>query len=232
MLTGPITLIKKSFEIFFKKENFIYFLQIYSIPLALSLISIAWSGYLGSMGYASNDYYQLYQSNSVLGIYATVMILVSVVLSLWAGAASYLAIINVVGMKELNFKDTYKKALPFVFKFFLMSIILGLIIMGGALLLVVGAIVFGVWFSFTFWNFFEKQTAVWESFKLSKSMVKGKFWAILGRFIVFILFAMAVQIAFGLLPLGYLTAVFTVFGGLFLLPYYLLYQEVSAGYKK
>jgi hypothetical protein len=58
-------------------------------------------------------------------------------------------------------------------------------------------------------------------------MVKGIFWKILGRLIVFGAFMILIEAILSVIPYGVGAIVTSLCGGLFMLPVYLLYKEIS-----
>lgn len=227
-ISSPISLIKKSFQIYFKKENLVYFLKIYSLVFLVALVSQYLGQVFSAKGYAPSDYGSAIASGDLFSIFYLIgWSIISIFLNTWIISSTYLSIIRVVDGGVLDFKATYSQALKFFWRMIGLTLLVYLIIIGGVILLVIPAIIFGVWFIFAHWNLFSKNMSVIQSLKESKKIIKGKFWAVLGRVIVFLIFAFVVQLPFGLIPAGYGGVIFTIFGGLLFLPYYLLYQEAS-----
>ena len=98
----------------------------------------------------------------------------------------------------------------------------------GFVLLIVPGLLFVVWFAFAKFINLEKGSGIKESLAKSKELVKGIYWKILGRLIIFGLFVAFVEIILTAIPYGVGSVVSALLGGLFILPTYLLYKEVSA----
>ena len=215
-LTNPISLIKQSFGLFFKKENFIYFVKISLPPLVLGAIQVL-----------------LFQKNLQDGLYdLNYMLFIPFVIAwslvwVWYQAANLESVIRVQGGGKLEFKDTYKKAWGYALRLFAVSLVAGLIVFGGLILLIVPGIVFSVWYAFPQFAVATKYLGVRAALSESKSLSKDKFWKTLGHLAVFVLFSIAGQIVFSIVPYGIGGVIATVFGALFLLPYYLLYLELG-----
>lgn len=201
--------IKEAIKIFFEKKNMIYFFKIYSVAFALGLTSFIFSFVV---------------TNKPM-VYLPSIILFPI--GLWVQASGYEAVKRVVDGGVFEFKDTYKTAWRYLWRFFLISFLVGLIIIGGAILFIVPAVIFGTWYAFSLWGLVDKNYRVGQALRESKALVKDRFWKVLGRFLVFTLFAISTQIVFSLIPYGVGSLIITIFGGLFLLPYYLLYRELS-----
>lgn len=217
-LSGPIPLIKKSVNIFFEKNNLVYFLKIYSVLLPFSIFSMF------QKGLSSSDYTSL---SWTTGFYSIVG-LISILVYFLVGLAGIYAVINVVNKSNLSVRATYKVAWKNIWKFSLLAILLFFIVMGGLILLIIPGIIFAIWYSFSRFVFVEKKVGIKESLSISKTLVVGKFWPILGRFIVFGLFMILVQMLLSIIPFGIGSLLVALLGGLFLLPSYLLFKELSA----
>lgn len=217
-LSGPIELIKKSVEIFFKKENLVYFLKIYLLLVPFSIFFLFENKFFDSL---TGLPYNL-QLGIIFGIVGLIYILVQFFISL----AGIEAIRRVVEGGDYSVGQTFSFARKNLWEFSLVSILVFLAIFGGAILLIIPGIIFAIWFSFSKFVFVDQKSGVIESMKKSRQLVKGKFWAVLGRLIVFGLFSALA---------GYLTSavpyvgamISTAFGALFVLPTFLLYEELS-----
>lgn len=202
--------VKEAIKIFFEKKNMIYFFKIYSVAFALGLVSFIFSFVI------TKKSWMLYLPSIIL-----------FPIGIWAQASGYEAVKRVIGGVLLEFRDTYKTSWKYLWKFFLVNLLIVLIMTGGLIFLVVPAVIFGVWYAFSLWELVDKNYGVGQALRESKALVKGKFWKLLGTFSIFILFAILTQIIFSFIPYGVGNLIITIFGALFLLPYYLLYQELS-----
>lgn len=217
-ISPPVDLIKKSLAVFFKKENLSFFVIIY-IPLAaLSLISVVQNNVPVLSKYSALPWF-----TSVSALFAVIYFLVSI----WIGISGIGAVRRVVNSEELSTQSTFRDGWKKFWGFLLLSILLGLIIFGGVILLIVPAVIFSVWFSLSKFVFVEEGLGIKASLSRSKELVKGRFWPILGRLFVFGLFGLLVQILFGIMPFGIGSVFAALFGALFILPPYFLYLELK-----
>ena len=199
-LSSPIDLIKKSCQIFFKKENLKIFVLIY-LPLVLFFIPSL---------FKFEDSWQAW----ILGGMSFAQIFISAIVT----SATIFAIGHIVSGKKISVKEAFGSAWKIYWKFLILSVLLSLIIGFGLILLIIPGIIFGVWFAFSTFIFVEEKTGIKEAFVKSKQLVKGKFWKVFGRLVVFGLFGFLA----GIIPLAS-----TIFGALFVLPAYLLYRELG-----
>jgi hypothetical protein len=141
--------------------------------------------------------------------------------------AGYVAVRKVVSKEKFDVKETFSKALAIAPKFFAVSMLVGIVVSLGFILLIIPGIIFGVWYCFSLFILINEKTGILESMRRSKALVKGRFWAVFGRLIVFMLFALLGNIVFSFLPYSLGAVVVTIFGALFLLPAYFLYRELA-----
>ena len=216
-LSSPFDLIRKAVNIFAKKENILFLIKVY-IPMAiLSLISIAQSFLPASIK----------NSNSV-GLAVFLVLLLSLFVGVFVAASGIVALGKVVEGGELSVKKTFKSGWKSYRIFLLLSIALTLIYIFGFVLLIVPGILFVVWFAFSRFMVIEKGLGVKPALLKSKELVKGIYWKILGRLIVFGAFTMVVQMVLSVIPYGLGSTVSSLCGGLYMLPLYLLYKELDA----
>jgi len=217
-LSSPFDLIKKSVNIFAKKENLVYLIQIY-IPMALfSIISIA-QNYLPE---------NIRNSTSVWMVSGVVILqLIYLLVSVFVTLSGIIAVGKIIGGEELSIKKTYKSALPKYWTFLLLSSVLTLAYIFGFVLLIIPGIIFVVWFAFSRFAAVEKGLGVKDALLKSKELVKGIYWKILGRLLVFGAFTVIVQMLLTMIPYGVGSVINSLCGGFFILPLFLLYKELS-----
>lgn len=217
-LSSPFDLIKRSVNVFSKKENLVFLVKIYS-PLAFfSLLSIIESYLPASI---------INQKSILLTIVIGLVQILYLFVSVFVTASGIIAVGNVVESKELLLKKTYESAWKVYWAFLLLSIVLFLAYLLGFILLIVPGVLFVVWFAFSRFIMVEENLGIKEVLLRSKSLVKGVYWKVLGRLIIFGVFAVVVEMILSVIPYGVGVIVNSLCGGLFLLPLYLLYKEVS-----
>lgn len=217
VLKGPVEYIKEAIKIYFKKENMIFFVKVMSFSTIFSSIAT----YINSYFTSSNMYVQRYDDVN-LSILISIFTIISVVVTLWLQSSAFFSVLNM----EKSVKDVVKMSIYKLLPFFGISFVLGLINIFGLLLLVVPAVIFGLWFSFTLYLYFEKGVRLTEALKTSKALVKGKMMKVLGRFVVFGLFSMLVSVLFTFIPFAG-SVVLGLLSPLLILPSYLLYKDLS-----
>lgn len=216
-LTPPLILIKNSFYIFFDKKNLVYLLKLSFLAGGILFSFSKISPFVTGEDFVKNPLLTL----PFLIIY--LLLFLSVV---WAQAATYEAVFRVVGEKSLGLKETFKKAWGKTWKFFLLSLTVVLLVSLGFVLLIVPGIVLAVWFSFSQFILISEGLGVRESLGKSRALVKGRFFPVLGRLVVFILVFWLIQISLSIIPFfGFFVGM--SLGPFFLLPFYLLYRELS-----
>ncbi|KKU10417.1 MAG: hypothetical protein UX13_C0012G0001, partial [Candidatus Woesebacteria bacterium GW2011_GWB1_45_5] len=204
-------------------------LKIYSVSFVLGILSFVFAYIVASRGYTSDEYVlEIFSGNTLIIGLVLIWSVVAFIAGLWAQAAGYEAVKRSVKGGALEFKDTFKSSRKYLLTFFITNLLVGLIVVGGFILLIIPGIIFAVWFSFSLWGVVDKGYGVGRSLKESKALVKGRFWKVLGRIFVYVVFVTLFQVLFAAFPQGYGSMAITIFGGLFLLPYYLLYRELGS----
>lgn len=216
----PIEYLKESWVIYTKKENFIFFSKVMAV---LVIVSTGLS-YLINYFYPVNVWEDLDFSNIPMLIGFIIFSLISLILGLWVQSTTYVAIVN----KPTNdIKSIFLNGFKYSGRYFLISLMFGLIMFVGMVLLIIPAIIFAVWFSFSTFLVFDKNLKTKEALSKSKALVKGKFLKVLGRFIVFVLVILLVQIILSAIPyVGY--TVLSFIAPIFIIPFYLLYKDLLA----
>jgi hypothetical protein len=218
-LSSPFDLIKKAVDIFAKKENISFLVQIY-IPVALfSAISVAQSFLPASVR----------DSNSLwLVIVMIVLQALYLLAGIFVAAAGIIGLGKVVGGGELSVRKTFKSAWKNYWIFLLLSITLILIYLFGFVFLIIPGLLFVVWFAFSRFIVIEKGEGIKAALLKSKELVKGMYWKILGRLIIFGVFTVIVQMILSVIPYGLGSIISSLLGAFYMLPLYLLYRELSA----
>jgi len=206
-MKSPVEYIKEAWAIYTKKENFIFFAKIMAVLVIVSTVN----GYIFS--------YLRINNNDYLSI---ISLIILVIFGVWIQSTTYFSILK-IGANE---REIFKLGYINMGKFFLVSLVVGLIVAFGAILLVIPAIIFGVWYSFSTFLVLDKNLGIKMALKTSKAMVYGKFWKLFGRFIVFGLFIFIISLSLAIIPyVGPLIVSFVA--PLFILPYFLLYRDLS-----
>ena len=214
----PIEYIKEAWGIYTKKENFIFFAKIMAVLVILGAAISFVTSYFYPADYLQNADY----SNTPIVIGFIVLSLTSAVIGIWSLTTQYYSILKMGSSEKEVFKLGYKN----MWRFLLISLVVGLIVLGGTILLIIPAIIFGVWYSLSTFLVLDKNMRIREALKTSKLMVKDKFWKVLGRFVAFGLFSIIVSVFLSIIPYAG-SLLLSFIAPLFLLPTYLLYRDLS-----
>lgn len=217
-ISSPFELIKKAVNIFSKKENLVFLVKIY-IPVAFFSLLSAGQSFLPASIKNSTSIWLVLGVGVVQILYFLTSALVTI--------SAVVALGKIVNGGELSFKKTYKSAWKNYWMLLLLSVVLTLIYVFGFLLLIIPGMIFIVWFAFSRFMAIEKGLGIKQSLLKSKELVKGIYWKVLGRLIVFGAFTVLVQMVLSVIPYGLGLTVSSLCGGLYMLPLYLLYKEIS-----
>lgn len=244
----PITSwLSLSLSVYFKKENLIYLTK-------FGLLQTFLNGFLAV--FITPEIIDLISPDGVdLGNpklpFVVAKLLVYSFFYFWLYLSTISAVSRVVDGKEFSVTDALKRGLSKMLKVFFIVILIGVafLIVNALftfLILIVGAklnlapsdlaywgemlvaLPFATWFYFSHYIVITTDTGVIASLKESKALSKGRFWNILGRFIIFFLYMQIVSIAIALI-LSYMAQVFvsSLIAPYFILTPYLLYRNVK-----
>lgn len=111
------------------------------------------------------------------------------------GIISYIAIIY--ALKDgVGIVGAYKRAAPGLFPYLWVSALTAVITIGGYILAIVPGLIFSIWFMFAIFILLIEDKRGFEAIMLSKEYVRGYFWPIAGRLVVFVIVALVFLMPF------------------------------------
>ncbi len=193
-LPGITDWIKESLRIYFKKDNFIYLTKFALLMLLLQgiflllmyfIITPVISPIIGPILDPNwNGQFDFQALKPFIGPIA-VGIIILVAFGTWISAAMQKAVSKVADANKPSVREVLSGTLSRVPAYIATSILMGLIVFIGFLLLVIPGVIFMVWFYFaTFFVVLEKSGPI-NALKKSRELVKGYFWPVVGRTAVF-----------------------------------------------
>lgn len=133
-----------------------------------------------------------------------ILVILIIPLALLGTAALLRAVILKDTGKEIDIIRAYKNGLPYVLPYFLTTLMYGIIVVLGIILLIIPGVIFSIWLLFYgFVITYEKKGTI-ESLKRSRELVRGYWWGIFGRYLL------------GVILVGLITGFLGIFG---LIPY-------------
>jgi len=146
------------------KEHWKLFVMIQTLPFIIGLVSIITTS--------------LIQSAPLVGFYALAAII--------ASSFSWLALLWVITKEDtITVADSYKKGLTIAIPVAIAGILAAVITLGGFLLLIIPGIYLAICYSFVIYIVGHDGLKGMDALRASKSYVKGYWWGILGRSILF-----------------------------------------------
>lgn len=179
MLISIQDLIKKSYELYAKNAKlfFIYSAIVSAPSIALSLLVTI-----------LRTVFDLKTTSLLTPLYAGLFLILSVIsyfLSLWFSIAFIKAVSDKYNGKSIeNIKKTITDTKKHVLPVLIVSILSGLAILGGFLLLIIPGIIFSVWFAFSFYVVALENKEGTEAMKESKKLSEGRWFAVFLRLII------------------------------------------------
>ncbi len=172
MLSTPTDIINRSVALY--KANWHTLLGYIKILFLLTAV-ITLAGY--GLGGAPTFTWQV-------GLGMAVSIVISLLL-IWVSIALMRTLANMAAGSEVKpikteLRESTSLFLPFIF----VSILSGLAIAGGFILLIIPGIIFSVWFAFATYALTIDGKHGVEALRMSKNLVKGRWWEVLARLFV------------------------------------------------
>lgn len=180
-MSNAIDLLKRSIDRF--AENWKLFVGIALVP---GLLTFA-SGMLLAMTEPQTSVTPMLL---VLGM-QFVLVVVGILMSI--------ALIRAVMQPMIGVQEAYRQALPYFWWYLLLSIVVGLVVMVGFILLIIPGIIFMVWFAFTYYALVVDNVKGFAAMKRSKELVSGRWWSVFGYVAFLILVSLLVGMVVGAL---------------------------------
>lgn len=197
MLIPSINLFKEALSIY--KANYKTFLKIISWFLGITVLLAVLN--------CVDRYTFFHYINKTFPIYL-VLSAISFVIGLWTQIVLIRLIYagltkQAIDKKTLN-QNAWRDTVPFLW----VSILVGIITLGGLILLIIPGLIFSVWYFFSLYVFTIDGTRGYAALDSSKKLIKGKFWQVVWRLIVTNIFyglLLIVIVGIPTLIIGYLT---------------------------
>lgn len=181
----------------------------YIILLAIPTVAVQ----LVASGSLFMDYI-IPSSSLVNDLVTLVVFIVSIVFSIWVSISVVTMTSKLLDKESDNhWKDELGKTTKYIIPVILASLLSGLIIMVGTILLIIPGIIFAGWYIFVYYEIVLNDKKVVESLSSSKKLVKGRWWAIIWRLIIIGLVLFIISAIYNIIVGGVL-AIFTSTNGI------------------
>ncbi len=123
--------------------------------------------------------------------------------SLWFNLAYLYALADIdEGMSPNKISNYLKKGKKVILPAFALSLLVGIIVLGGLILLIIPCFIFGIWFVFTLQARVLDEKKGVSALTYSKSLVEGNWWGVFGRIVVSMIVVYVILSVFGKLMNG------------------------------
>lgn len=172
-LVGPREMLNESLFMF--KSRFKTLLGVALIPSLVIILLFILFGVIGffSLSFGSSIV------NYLLIIVVCFLFVAVIVLQFWGRAALIYAIKD--GGENIGIKESFRRGRVKIRQFFWVSILTGLVTMGGLLLFGIPGIIFSVWFSFAIFIVIEEDLRGMNVLLKSREYVRGYWWSVWWR---------------------------------------------------
>lgn len=158
------------------KKNFWFVLVIFLIPNGVSFFISYITGAINEQG------------DPGLGLVGSILLLAGWIVGLELSFATIVILLKIADKKKAKIEDliAYFQA-GLIVRYFLVSLIYGLMVGIGLILFIVPGIYLGIKYGFAFFVFADKRTGVWEAFQKSAQITSGVKWKLFGFWILMLL---------------------------------------------
>jgi len=174
-LPDPVALLENAWNIY--KQRVWVFAGILLIPIVLSLLEYI----LGSL-FLNRLTLDIGAWKVFSIIIADLLLLLAIFLiSLWGQVSLLYAIKD--SEEKINIIEAYKRGKSKIFSYWWISILTGIIIAAGILLLIIPGIIFAVWFAFALFILVVEGLKGTKALRKSKEYVRGRWWSVFIRIV-------------------------------------------------
>lgn len=210
MLITPTEIVKKSWETYclYWKKFIPYMISIFSASVFLII-----TGILGLKIEAIVSKENLLFLNNLLAMGVSLAVLLFI---LWISIALTKNLRNAIERKEIiNFKDSLLQNSKYIWPVIWSSFLMFFAVLGGLFLFIIPALIFSIWFTYSFYTVvFEDKSGV-TALKSSKILVSGRWWKTLWLILV---------------PTIFFGIIFLTIQNVFIFPLTIIFGEASVAY--
>ncbi len=127
--------------------------------------------------FATTDAFVLTNNLIVIAVFVA-----CIIFTIWASMALAKNLGSIIDKKtSLAYKESFSTTSHLIWPVIYTSLLVMVIILGGTILFIIPGIIFGIWFSFTFYTVILEGKRGASALKASKEMVTGRWWGIFWR---------------------------------------------------
>ncbi len=193
-LRSPVTLLKDAWGLYTSQIG--TYLAIAAIPVVVSsaIMAIGALGVLGTFQtFAQTGDFNQSVINAIGAVILGVVLMI--IAAVWGGAAMLAAVTDSDGRTSVG--EAYGKGWRMLGAYIWVSILMGVCVLVGFILLIIPGIVVGVWLSLSMYVLAVEGVRGTGALRKSKAYVQGHGWAVFGRLCVLYLLYAVVAIAVG-----------------------------------
>lgn len=181
-LKSPTELLSEAWKLY--KARWKTFVGIMIVPILLMLLVLLVFG-IGALGLGLLEFF--ISDSSIIDttfillflVLLLALFLAMIIIQFWSQVALIFAIKN--SEEKIGIKESYKRGWRKIKPFFWVSVLSGLIIMGGYIFFVIPGIIFSIWFSFAIFIVVAEDLKGMDAILKSREYVRNYWWSVLWR---------------------------------------------------
>ncbi len=181
-MTSPFKLIQQAFQLI--GENPKLFIKIVAVPGVFALLVA---------------FFQPIEDSAIVSMTEWAIFIPLTIVMVVTNILMVIALTYAVADRNLGARQAYTMAKGKFWKYLGFSFLLGLITLIAFILLIIPAIIVGVWLAFGTFFLLLENLSITNALKASRDLVKGRWWAVAWRLLVLIIFTILVYGLFNLL---------------------------------
>lgn len=184
-MRGPVTLLKDAWGIFVSNPKL--FIGIYLLP---GIVMLIWSLFIYAQDVGS------IAASPLSVLVAVVLFITLIVVNIMMGVAMIKAVAE---PQTMTVGAAYGQAKQYFWPYVWLGLLVAVVTVLGFIALIIPGIIFMVWFAFSYFVLIFEDKHGTEAMKASKAYVKGKWWAVFGRYAFLVLIGIFVSVVVGML---------------------------------
>lgn len=207
-----------SIDVLFRKTWILYKQKIWTLA-GITAITIFLMALIFGFGFIAimPALYGNIINTPILALGILVCFFIMILLGSWLKSAMIVSIHN--GNQNFGIKNSLREAKKYIWKYFVVSLAMMLVIFGGFILFFIPGVIVGIMISFALYILIAENESGLESLVKSRNYVRGNWWAVFGRLALMMILMFVVNGILSIIPV-----VGQIFVALFVSPFIMVYM--------
>jgi len=231
-ITSPFDLLSEAWSLY--KSRFKTLVGVVLIPPLVTIVAFVVAAIAFAMlglVFGLSSTFSVFDDGSVLAIVVFVVIFLAIfviffIIQVWGQVALVVAVKD--SSEAIGIRESFKRSRSKILSFWWVMSLAGLIVVGGYILFLIPGLIIGVWFSLALYVLVSEDVRGMNALLKSREYVKGRWWAVFGRFFFIGLLSFTVYVVpsflFEFLDLSWVGSIYSWLVSLVLTPVVVIYS--------